>query len=66
MAKNNRLDMAALGLVILGGLNCGLIAAFQWDFVDALLGSLPTLQRLLYLLVGLSALYMLYNTVTNK
>ncbi|HIJ99760.1 TPA: DUF378 domain-containing protein [archaeon] len=66
MAKNNRLDMAALGLVILGGLNWGLIAAFQWDFVDALLGSLPTLQRLLYLLVGLSALYMLYNTVTNK
>ncbi|HIK01859.1 TPA: DUF378 domain-containing protein [archaeon] len=66
MAKNNRIDMAALVLVIIGGLNWGLIAAFQWDLVDALLGSLPTLQRLLYLLVGLSALYMLYNTVTNK
>lgn len=47
------------GLLIIGGLNWGLIGFFQYDLVMSLLGSWPMLVRVIYALVGLSALMML-------
>lgn len=46
-------------LVWVGALNWGLVGLFQWNLVNALLGSWPTLERLVYGLVGLSALLLL-------
>lgn len=54
------LDWIAKILVIVGGLNWGLVGAFDFDLVNALLGSISWLQNLVYILVGLSAIYMLY------
>lgn len=43
-------------LLIVGGINWGL-TAFGFNLVTALLGTWPTLERIVYLLVGLSAIY---------
>lgn len=50
----------ALVLVIIGGINWGLIGFFQFDLVASLFGGQDaTLSRIIYALVGLSALYCL-------
>ena len=66
MAEKNTLDLVAMILVIIGGLNWGLVAAFQWDLVEALLGSIPVLQRIVYGLVGLAAIYEIYVLAAKK
>jgi uncharacterized membrane protein YuzA (DUF378 family) len=60
MADKNTLDWIALVLVIVGGLNWGLVGLFQLDLVELILGAVPVLQRIVYVLVGLSAAYMIY------
>lgn len=45
--------------LIIGGLNWGLIGAFDYDLVDALFGAWTWLVDLVYILVGLSALVLL-------
>lgn len=49
-------------LLVVGGLNWGLVA-LGYNLVNMLVGSWPMLERLVYLLVGLSAVYEL---VTHK
>ncbi len=60
--KKSSLDWVSLILVIIGGLNWGLVGLFNFDLVDAIFGSIPTLQTIVYALVGLAALYMVYYT----
>ena len=43
-------------LLVIGGLNW-LLVAFDYNLVDMLLGSGSTLSMLVYILVGLSAVY---------
>lgn len=50
---------AAWVLLLVGGLNWGLIGAFDLNLVDRLFGSVIWLERLVYILVGVSALMML-------
>ena len=45
-------------LVVVGGLNWGLVA-LKFNLVTTLVGKWPTLEMLVYLLVGLSAVYQL-------
>jgi uncharacterized membrane protein YuzA (DUF378 family) len=59
MAKST-LDWITLILVLIGGLNWGLIGIGGWNIVDMIFGSIPILARIIYILVGISALYMLY------
>jgi len=58
--EKNVIDWIALVLVIIGGLNWGLVGLFSFDLVAALLGSIPILQNIVYILVGAAALYMIY------
>lgn len=52
------LDKTALTLTIVGGINWGLIGLFQFDLVAWLFGgSGSVLSRIVYGLVGLSALW---------
>jgi len=52
------LDKIALVLVIMGGLNWGLIAISpMYDVVQLLLGFIPVLVQMVYLLVGVAAIY---------
>ncbi len=59
------LHCTAFTLVVVGGLNWGLVAlgtymGSNWNVVNLLLGSWPTVETLVYLLVGLSALVLLF------
>ncbi|WP_028273668.1 DUF378 domain-containing protein [Atopococcus tabaci] len=54
------LDRIALALLIIGGLNWLLVGLFEFDLVATLFGSQTALlSRIVYVLVGLSALYCL-------
>jgi len=52
------LDLIALVLVIVGGLNWGLVGLFDLDLVAALFGVGSILAKIVYMLVGLSALWL--------
>ena len=54
------IDWIALVLVIVGGLNWGLVGLFNFDVVATVFGSIFWLARAVYILVGISALYMIY------
>ena len=47
-------------LLIIGGLNWGLVGLFDLDLVAAFFGEGSALSRVIYVAVGLSALYSLY------
>lgn len=54
------LNLVTLILVIVGGLNWGLVGLFDFDLVAALFGVDSVLSNLVYILVGLSALYQIF------
>jgi uncharacterized membrane protein YuzA (DUF378 family) len=58
--KINGIDLAALVLTIVGGLNWGLVGAFDFNLVDSIFGEGSALSRIVYVLVGLSAVYLVY------
>lgn len=49
--------MVAFALLVVGGLNWGLVGLFKLNLVESLLGSMPTVEMVVYILVGLSALW---------
>lgn len=53
------LDIAAVALLVIGGLNWGLVGAANFDLVAALFGPMSALSRVVYVLVGLAAVYRL-------
>ncbi len=59
MNKLNALDWVALILVIVGGLNWALVGLFSFDLVATIFGDMSVLSRIVYVLVGLSAVYVL-------
>jgi uncharacterized protein len=50
------LTIVTLVLLIVGGLNWGLVGLFGFDLVAAMFGAGSALSRIVYVLVGLSAL----------
>lgn len=59
-----KLHTIAFVLVIIGALNWGLVALGYWvnnnlNIVNLLLGTMPTIENLVYLLVGISAIVLL-------
>lgn len=48
-----------LVLLIVGGLNWGLVGLFNFDLVAALFGEMSPLSRIVYVLVGASAVWQL-------
>ena len=53
------INVITLILVIVGGLNWGLVGLLDFNLVAALFGEMSTLSRIVYILVGLSALWQL-------
>lgn len=51
------LDILVAVLLVVGGLNWGLVGVFGFDLVAALFGEMSTLSRVVYALVGLAAVY---------
>ncbi len=57
--KRNWLDILSLMLIIIGGINWGLVGFFKFDLVSFLLGDLSIFSRIVFALVGIAAIYSL-------
>jgi len=57
--------MIAFLLLVVGGLNWLLVGAFSFNLVTALVGSMPMVENVVYILVGASAVYELVTHKTN-
>ncbi len=55
-----KLDLLATILLIIGGLNWGVIGVAGFNFVAAILGETEVLIRIVYVLVGLSAVLKIF------
>jgi len=51
------IDVIVAILVIVGGLNWGLVGLFSFDLVATIFGDMSILSRIIYILVGVAALY---------
>ncbi len=51
------LDVLATILLIVGGLNWGLVGVAHFDLVATIFGQMTILSRIVYSLVGLSAIF---------
>jgi uncharacterized protein len=51
------LDVVFAVLLVVGGLNWGLVGLFGFDLVAAIFGPMTSPSRVVYALVGLSAVY---------
>lgn len=59
MIKNlSTLDWVAFVLVVVGGLNWGLVGIFNFNLVDEIFGAMSAISTVVYILVGLSAVYL--------
>jgi len=54
------IDIIAGILLLVGGLNWGLVGFFDYNLVGHIFGSVPMVGRLIYGLVGLSAIYKIF------
>ena len=50
------LKIIALVLVIIGGLNWGLVGLLDFDLVATIFGEMSAISRIVYVLVGLAAI----------
>jgi uncharacterized membrane protein YuzA (DUF378 family) len=56
--KNEKLiHLVTYSLVIVGAVNWGLVGLLDLNLVNLLLGSWPILEKIVYILVGVSAVY---------
>ena len=51
------MDVVVAILLVVGGLNWGLVGLFGFDLVKTIFGDMTFLSRLVYILVGVSALF---------
>lgn len=64
--KKKNLDGLAEVLMVVGALNWGFVGLVGLNFVDSILGSNPAIEQFVYILVGLSGLYWLWNKLAKK
>lgn len=51
------LHYIAFALLVIGGLNWGLVGVFDFNLVEKILGSVGWLEKLVYILVGLAGVW---------
>lgn len=56
--------MVAFALVVVGGLNIGL-TALGFNVVNMVLGGMPSIEKIVYILVGLSAAFLVVTHTTD-
>ena len=59
-------NVIALVLIIIGGLNWGLVGFFDYNLVDAIFGTDSAVARVVYALVGLAAVYKLAVAIGSR
>ena len=51
------IDVAAASILFIGGVNWGLVGLFGFNLVAWIFGEMSMLTRIIYVLVGISAIY---------
>lgn len=64
MKNLSTLDWIAIILVIIGGLNWGLVGLFGFDLVATLFGAMSLISKIVYILVGIAAIYTAFVSTT--
>lgn len=54
------LNCVVMILLIIGGLNWGSMGLFDVNFITAIFGSWPILVKIIYIVVGICAIYGIY------
>lgn len=65
MTRLNTVDWVAIVLLIIGGLNWGIIGLFGVDVVASLLGGFSPLARAVYVLVGVASIYGIFSFIAK-
>lgn len=52
------INIIAASLLVIGGLNWGLVGIFNFDLVASILGNMTGFSRVIYSVVGICALYL--------
>lgn len=60
------MELLAIVLLVIGGINWGLVGAFNYNLVTSLLGDGSTMTRVVYALVGLCALYEAFKMMKSR
>jgi uncharacterized membrane protein YuzA (DUF378 family) len=55
--KMKSLDVTIAILLVVGGLNWGLVGLLNFDLVASIFGQMSFLSRIVYIVVGVSAIY---------
>lgn len=58
MDKLSVIDAIAIILVVVGGLNWGLVGLVDFDLIAAIFGAMSVISRVVYVLVALAAIYL--------
>lgn len=59
-------NLVAFILLVIGGLNWLLIGVFDFNLVAAITGGMVVLYRIIYSLVGVSALWLIISSIWTK
>ena len=64
--KMNAIDYIVWILVAVGGINWGLIGAFNFNLVESLFGANSTAAKVVYILVGVAAIYSIFSVLIKS
>lgn len=66
MKPKNTVEWVVWVLLVVGALNWGLVGAANFNLVDTVFGAGSLLAKVVYVVVGLAALYALYGAFAEK
>lgn len=64
--SNSKVFILSIILLVIGGLNWGLVGLFNFNLVSVLFGDMSILSRIVYVLVGISAISTLITIPRNN
>ena len=66
MKPADAFDWIAIVLIVIGGLNWALVGAFDFNLVAVIFGEATMLIRIVYVLIGVAAIYVIYGLYKAK
>jgi uncharacterized membrane protein YuzA (DUF378 family) len=59
------LDVITLILIIIGGINMGIVGLFGFNIIDSIFVGAPVIARIIWVIIGLAALYQIMPLVRS-
>lgn len=60
------INVLALAILAIGGLNWGLVGIFKFNLVDAIFGVGSVVSVIIYVLVAISAIWLVFNAIVSN